>query len=113
VSWTLSPRKLLAKKISQQRLAQIFVTVRLEVGSREELDREFPLSDQGKQERERTINNTSYKHGQAIETDFLGSESEKQERERERERSRNREQRREREGEGLDIGSREERERVP
>jgi hypothetical protein len=50
---TLSPRKLLATKISQQRLAQIFVTVRLEIGSREEIEREFPLSDQHiKRERE-------------------------------------------------------------
>jgi hypothetical protein len=49
------------------------------------------LSEQDKQERERSINNTSYKHGQAIETDFLWSESKKQERE---SGSRNREQRR-------------------
>jgi hypothetical protein len=32
--------------------------------------------------RERTITNTSYKHGHALETEFLWSESEKQERER-------------------------------
>jgi hypothetical protein len=57
--------------------------VRLEIGSREEIEVEFPWSEQDKQESERTINNTSNRHGQSRETEFPWSEKDKQEKERE------------------------------
>jgi hypothetical protein len=66
-----------------------------------EREGEFPLSEQDKQDIERTINTTSYKHGRVRKRDKrdrLGARTTSK-------------RNKEREREGLDLGSREERER--